>query len=203
MSCTLKRKDTTIKRVSCSAEGEFLVEGYRLSAMYCFVKHISIPVYYWSVSCVWIASCELDCSFLNLTCYTCICVYFFLAAHFQTQQYSCTECDFKTHSQACLKTHHRNIHTETTYHICDLCGAKIKYMGSFIEHKRRHFGEKPFPCEECGKSFASKYSTLKSFFATIGISHEYVHHCKCTYMYIHVHVCDCTIGLLLARDILQ
>ena len=65
-------------------------------------------------------------------------------------------CDFKTHSISCMASHIRNIHRERELHTCEICGTQLRYLESYRVHMSRHYGKKPFTCEECGAKFTSK-----------------------------------------------
>ena len=46
-------------------------------------------------------------------------------------------------------------------HRCYICGYFSRTLKELGEHMRRHTGEKPFECPECGRCFSLK-STVRS-----------------------------------------
>lgn len=100
--------------------------------------------------------------------------------HGGEKNFKCPECPKTYFSPKSLRTHVQQIHSEvkTTY-TCEICGAILRTMAGFINHKKAHkklykcsvclrlfglasslkshmlthTGEKPFPCDICGRAF--------------------------------------------------
>ncbi|XP_013778052.1 zinc finger protein 271-like [Limulus polyphemus] len=73
--------------------------------------------------------------------------------HLRERKYMCDLCGFMTHTLHILKRHHLVKHTNLEKFECPICHAIVKQKGTFIVHLRRHTGERPYVCEQCGKAF--------------------------------------------------
>ena len=67
------------------------------------------------------------------------------------KEYSCDECDYKTHWPKCLREHKKRVHEMGGYP-CDTCGKKFDTLENLTRHKEtQHAGE--FSCPDCPKTF--------------------------------------------------
>ena len=60
-----------------------------------------------------------------------------------------------------LRMHTKSIHKQEFKYKCDICGKGYNNIGNFKEHVHQHHGtsteRKVLECDECGKSFKTKY----------------------------------------------
>lgn len=89
-------------------------------------------------------------------------------------KFPCKTCDKVFKHSSGLYNHIRNNHKlKSTKTLCSVCGS---YVSNIYNHMMRHTGEKPYPCNQCDKRFASKpqlkqhllvHSGLKPFVCSV------------------------------------
>ncbi|XP_044727320.1 zinc finger protein 883-like [Chrysoperla carnea] len=79
-----------------------------------------------------------------------------LLIHSTERPYACDRCD-KTYGRPdYLKQHISHVHLNIRKFQCKFCSQTFPERRTLVHHERRHTGEKPHKCEECGKAFAQK-----------------------------------------------
>ncbi|KAJ8945361.1 hypothetical protein NQ314_009262 [Rhamnusium bicolor] len=73
--------------------------------------------------------------------------------------YDCTICNKKYKCSSSLRRHcsynHKELGIDVSV-ICEICGKSISTKGGFQIHLKTHTIKKPFPCNVCTKTFATK-----------------------------------------------
>lgn len=75
-------------------------------------------------------------------------------SHSALKPYECPDCSmvFKHYS---VMEDHRRKHTQSTRpHQCAICSKTFKYGSLLHQHQYLHTGQKPFRCQDCGRTFA-------------------------------------------------
>ena len=68
-------------------------------------------------------------------------------------RFSCTRCDYTTHSDALLKAHERTHASAAKLHLCAQCGYRAKTATRLRRHTAIHDGVYRFQCRVCDKQF--------------------------------------------------
>ncbi|KAF4522711.1 hypothetical protein B566_EDAN012728, partial [Ephemera danica] len=68
---------------------------------------------------------------------------------------ACTICGSIYRDFTTLKTHMKTVHSKNRPFRCGFskCSCSFKTKASLQRHERRHTGERPFTCEQCGRTF--------------------------------------------------
>ncbi|XP_004442954.1 PREDICTED: zinc finger protein 394 [Ceratotherium simum simum] len=79
--------------------------------------------------------------------------------HPAVRPYKSTDSDENFHSPGLFKTQ-RRFQEERPY-TCDNCGKSFKQRSDLFKHQRIHTGEKPYKCQDCEKSFSQSAALIK------------------------------------------
>lgn len=79
------------------------------------------------------------------------------------KELSCPICSQLFKTGKTLRTHMAVVHSERRAFQCDFqgCSFAFKTKGSLKRHQRRHTGERPFACQQCGRCFRESGSLAR------------------------------------------
>ncbi|XP_065085040.1 zinc finger protein OZF-like [Ochlerotatus camptorhynchus] len=77
--------------------------------------------------------------------------------HTGIRQFECPQCDKKYATQAGLKTHMEDVHTDNLPYVCDKCGKGFSSGSKLRYHYTVHIDTRDVICDICKKGFKSKF----------------------------------------------
>lgn len=95
-------------------------------------------------------------------------------AHFQVASFNCDECNATFSKPNYLKDHKKNMHTEYTPAICQICGSAFKNETRLNVHLKMHKGTEHI-CSECNKMFLKRSQMMEHITAV----HEKIRNFVC------------------------
>ena len=91
-----------------------------------------------------------------------------MAKHTKDRPFKCSICNASMKTKTYLRVHMKNVHMQTSFHLCPYCGKKFKCKVSLVNHIKVHEGNLDFVCVDCGKAFPTKerlFQHCKTHFA--------------------------------------
>ncbi|XP_046591738.1 zinc finger protein with KRAB and SCAN domains 8-like isoform X1 [Neodiprion lecontei] len=78
--------------------------------------------------------------------------------HTNERPFTCHVCAKQFRDSGGLSRHLKDVHAKLKNFPCDMCGKSFASKATREDHRRTHTGERPYICESCGSTFKSKAS---------------------------------------------